>query len=89
MSKRGFRLAAVALGVMAMAAVLLAPAVFAAGAGQNTPPPTNLPYLFAAFAVVWVFLFGYMFYTARRQDELERTLYELKQSLGEGAAKKK
>ena len=37
-------------------------------------PSTNLPYLFAAFAVSWVVLFGYLFYLNRRQHEMKKEI---------------
>jgi CcmD family protein len=36
-----------------------------------------LPYLFAAFAVSWVILFGYLFYVNRRQHELRKEIARL------------
>ena len=50
---------------------------------QVQTPPTNLPYLFAAFAVSWLVFFGYAFLMARRQQELERQVRALRPS-GEG-----
>jgi CcmD family protein len=47
---------------------------------QAQLPPTNLPYLFAAFAVSWLGFFIYAFLMARRQQELERQVRELRQS---------
>lgn len=40
-------------------------------------PSSNLPYLFAAFAVSWVVLFGYLFYVNRRQHELRKEIARL------------
>ena len=40
-------------------------------------PSTNLPYLFAAFAVSWVVLFGYLFYLNRRQHEMKKEIARL------------
>jgi CcmD family protein len=40
-------------------------------------PSSNLPYLFAAFAVSWVILFGYLFYVNRRQHELRKEISRL------------
>lgn len=34
----------------------------------------NLSYLFAAFAVVWAVLFGYVFSLSRRQNKLRRDI---------------
>ena len=47
---------------------------------QAQTPPTNLPYLFAAFAVSWLGFFVYAFLMARRQQELEREVQALRQS---------
>ena len=44
-------------------------------------PSENLPYLFAAYAVVWVVFFIYVFFVSRRQRELEREIRELRQAL--------
>ena len=44
-------------------------------------PSENLPYLFAAYAVVWVVFFIYVFFVSRHQHELEREIQELKQAL--------
>jgi CcmD family protein len=39
---------------------------------------TNLPYLFAAYAVVWAGLFAYLLRLERRHRELEEEVRELK-----------
>ncbi len=39
----------------------------------------NLGYLFAAFTVVWVVLFGYILSLLRRQRQLQRDLDSLKE----------
>ncbi len=44
-------------------------------------PSSNLPYLFAAFAVSWVILFGYLFYVNRRQHELRKEISKLQNIL--------
>ena len=46
-----------------------------------TTPANNIPYLFAAFAITWVVFFGYVFFTSRRQQELERDVKELQEAL--------
>jgi CcmD family protein len=38
----------------------------------------NLSYLFAAFGVIWLFLFGYLFSLARRERELRDEIERLK-----------
>jgi CcmD family protein len=48
---------------------------------QSQLPPTNLPYLFAAFAVIWVAFFVYAFFINRRQQELQQQIRLLRQSL--------
>ena len=47
----------------------------------QSQPPTNLVFLFAAFAVVWLVFFVYAFLVSRRRQELEREVKELQQSL--------
>ena len=44
-------------------------------------PSSNLPYLFAAFAVSWVVLFGYLFYVNRRQHEMKKEITRLQNVL--------
>ena len=44
-------------------------------------PSSNLPYLFAAFAVSWVLLFGYLFYVNRRQHEMRKEIARLQRVL--------
>lgn len=44
-------------------------------------PPTNLPFLFAAFAVTWVVFFGYAFFVSRRRQEIRREIRALQQAL--------
>lgn len=39
----------------------------------------NLEFLFAAYTVVWVLLFVYMFTIARRQKNLEKEIDSLRQ----------
>ena len=41
----------------------------------------NLSYLFAAFAVIWVGLLGYVFVLAQRQRRLRRDIELLKEVL--------
>ena len=41
----------------------------------------NLSYLFAAFAVIWVGLLGYVFFLAQRQRRLRRDIELLKEGL--------
>ncbi|MCH8298669.1 MAG: CcmD family protein [Chloroflexi bacterium] len=46
-------------------------------------PSSNLPFLFAAFAVSWVVLFGYLFYVNRRQHEVRKEITRLQRMLEE------
>ena len=46
-------------------------------------PSSNLPFLFAAFAVSWVVLFGYLFYVNRRQHEMRKEIARLQRGLDE------
>ena len=43
-------------------------------------PPSNLPYLFAAFAVVWVVFFIYAAYMSWRRQSAQRELEDIQQS---------
>lgn len=45
----------------------------------------NLGYLFAAFTIVWLALFGYIFSLSRRQVKLRRDIDLLKEVLKEEA----
>lgn len=44
-------------------------------------PSSNLPYLFAAFAVSWAVFFVYVFFVTRRQQEMQTQIRELRQVL--------
>ena len=44
-------------------------------------PSSNLPYLFAAFAVSWAVFFLYAFFVTRRQQEMQSQIRELRQAL--------
>ena len=46
-----------------------------------TTPAHNIPYLFAAFAIVWAVFFVYVFFTSRRQDELEQEMEILREEM--------
>ena len=43
-------------------------------------PPSNLPYLFAAFAVVWVVFFVYAAYMSWKRQAAQRELDEMRES---------
>jgi len=47
----------------------------------ETQLPSNLPYLFAAFAVSWVVFFVYAFFVSRRQNEMQKEIRELRRAL--------
>jgi CcmD family protein len=44
-------------------------------------PSSNLPYLFAAFAVSWAVFFLYAFFVMRRQQEMRTEIKELRQTI--------
>ena len=44
-------------------------------------PSSNLPWLFAAFAVTWAIFFLYVFFVTRRQQEMQSQIRELRQAL--------
>ena len=48
---------------------------------QTQLPSSNLPYLFAAFAVSWAVFFLYAFFVTRRQQELQSEIRELQRVL--------
>ena len=41
-------------------------------------PSSNLPYLFAAFAVCWAVFFAYIFFVTRRQQEIRNEISRLR-----------
>lgn len=75
------------IATLAIVALALVPApVFAVTrsiAAQESNPEANLPFLFAAYAVVFLGLAGYILVLSRRQRELEREIKALRQSLEE------
>ena len=50
---------------------------------QAAAPSSNLPFLFAAFAVSWAVFFVYVFFVSRRQQEMQREIRELREALEE------
>ena len=50
-----------------------------------TVPPNNLPFLFAAFAVVWAVFFIYAAYMSWRRQSVQRDLQELQQTMESGS----
>ena len=48
---------------------------------QTQLPSSNLPWLFAAFAVSWGVFFLYAFFVSRRQQEMRSQIRELRRAL--------
>ncbi len=48
---------------------------------QTQLPSSNIPWLFAAFAVSWAVFFLYVFFVTRRQQEMQSQITELRQAL--------
>lgn len=48
---------------------------------QTELPPSNIPWLFAAFAASWAVFFLYAFFVNRRQQELQTQVRELQRAL--------
>ena len=44
-------------------------------------PPSNLPWLFAAFAVSWAVFFLYVIYVTRRQQEMQNQIRQLRRAM--------
>ena len=44
-------------------------------------PSSNLPWLFAAFAVSWAVFFLYVFYVTRRQQEMQSQIRQLRRAI--------
>ena len=94
----GFWVAALAAAVLVFVAVGAPRTAEASSAGgeavlQDVPvhaamvqergPEANLPYLFAVFFVTWAGFFAYVFYSSRRQRQMEREIETLKSALGD------
>ena len=43
-------------------------------------PASNIPWLFAAFAVSWAVFFIYVFFITRRQQEMQSQIRELRRT---------
>ena len=70
--------------LLACAALSAGAAVFAAPLGQEgAPGESNLGYLFAGFAVVWVGVIAYLFSISKREQSLRRELHEVRQRVDE------
>ena len=50
---------------------------------EEKEPEANLPFLFAVFIITWAAFFAYLFFTARRQREMQREIEALKAVLAE------
>ena len=50
----------------------------------QSQPPTNLWFLFVAFAVTWLIFFVYAFFISRRRQDLEREIGDLQRELHGG-----
>jgi len=50
---------------------------------ENADPEANLPYLFAAYTVVWAGFFAFVFITSRRQKAMRRDIEALRMTLAE------
>lgn len=48
---------------------------------QTELPSSNLPYLFAAFAVSWAAFFVYVFFVSRRRQEMQKEIKALRRAL--------
>jgi CcmD family protein len=47
----------------------------------------NLPYLFAAYTIVWLVLFAYLFVVASQVRSVRREVAELRARIGQPAAR--
>ena len=56
--------------------------------GENMDPETNLPYLFAVFAVTWAVLFAYVLMMSQKYRRLRAEVKALKASMEERAAQR-
>lgn len=83
MSKSAMRLIATLVITPGLLLWLMPSSALAATARQETPSESNLGFLFAAFAVVWVIFFGYVFYMSRRDRQLRQDLDEIRRQLAE------
>ncbi|MFQ5574611.1 MAG: CcmD family protein [Terriglobia bacterium] len=58
--------------------------IFGPGASDS-----NFPFLFAVYTIIWIVLFGYIFYLSRKNRELKREVESIKNSLASKKPKKK
>ena len=52
----------------------------------QSQPPSNLTFLFVAFAVTWLVFFVYAFLVSRRRQELEREVRDMQRDSETGDA---
>lgn len=52
----------------------------------QSQPPSNLTFLFVAFAVTWLVFFVYAFFVSRRRQELEREVRDMQRDSETGDA---
>ena len=50
---------------------------------QEEESDSELPWLFAVFAITWAAFFGYVFVMSRRQQEMQREIEALKRAIAE------
>ena len=71
--------------ITALSAVIIAlaaPAIAAADTiAQQQRGESELPWLFAVYAITWAAFFGYVFVMSRRQREMQREIDTLKRAL--------
>ena len=71
--------------ITALSAVIIAlaaPAIAAADTlAQQPRGESELPWLFAVYAITWAAFFGYIFFMSRRQREMQREIDALRHAL--------
>lgn len=71
--------------ITALSAVIIAlaaPAIAAADTiAQQQRGESELPWLFAVYAITWAAFFGYVFVMSRKQREMQREIDTLKRAL--------
>ena len=80
---RIYRQRVLALGASLGALLLASSTAFAAPTAQEAAGESNLGFLFAGFAVVWVGIIAYAFYIGRRERTLRQEIDELRRQLAE------
>lgn len=74
-----------ALGVSLALLLVGTTTAYAASSAQEAAGESNLGFLFAGFAVVWVGIIAYAFYVSRRERALRQEIEELRRELAEMA----